>query len=282
MMMDGVCRRGFSRDRLGTVSAVAAKAPPTGCKLRMEMIVVKRGKDVLQRGMTLLELTVVLLILTALAGLVVPYVGGTGRTAMCQATDATMQTVKEAIMGGKGGAGFYGDTLGYYPKTTKGTAADYNLTYLFTAPTDSSWGSMVSFNAKTAVGWRGPYLQSGGAPIPAELGDSFTDVFDATNATGTVHVAINAGSQVLDGWHRPIILQIPYFDDDGAGINPAGYHLEYARLVSAGPGNGIESGDAAIDTKIQTRDAVDRGDDRVLYLRVPDPKAGGNTPCDQS
>ena len=51
----------------------------------------------LQRGFTLIELTVVLVILLALAGLAVPYVMGTGSTAMCQTTDATMQTVKEAI-----------------------------------------------------------------------------------------------------------------------------------------------------------------------------------------
>ncbi|MFA6162399.1 MAG: prepilin-type N-terminal cleavage/methylation domain-containing protein [Methylobacter sp.] len=237
----------------------------------------------LQRGMTLLELSVVLLVLIALAGLTVPYVGGIGSTAMCQTTDATMQAVKEAIMGGAAGAGFYGDTLDYYPKATKSTTTDYNLTFLFSAPTDNSWGGMDSFNAKTAVGWHGPYLQSGGAAIPAGLGTSFVDVFDAaTNPTGKVHLAINAGSQVMDAWHRPIILQVPYYDDDGAGPHSADYHPEYARLVSAGPGTGIEPGDAAIDTSIQTQDASDRGDDRVLFLKTPDPLAGGNTPCDVS
>lgn len=235
----------------------------------------KQRFNSLQRGITLLELSVVLLILIALAGLTVPYVGGIGSTAMCQTTDATMQAVKEAIMGGTAGPGFYGDTLGYYPKATKSTAADYNLTYLFSAPTDSSWGGMVSFNAKTAVGWRGPYLQSGGAAIPAGLGTSFADVFNSTtNPTGKVHLAINGGSQVMDAWHRPIILQVPYYG--------SAYHPEYARLISAGPGTGIEPGDAAIDTNIQTQDASDRGDDRVLFLKNPDPLAGGNPPCDVS
>jgi prepilin-type N-terminal cleavage/methylation domain-containing protein len=235
----------------------------------------KRYFKTLQRGMTLIELSVVLLILIALAGLAVPYVGGIGSTAMCQTTDATMQAVKEAIMGGAAGPGFYGDTLGYYPKATKSTTADYNLTYLFSAPSDTSWGGMVSFNAKTAVGWHGPYLHSGGAAIPAGVGPSFADVFDAaTNPTGKVHLAINGGSQVMDAWHRPIILQVPYFG--GA------YHHEYARLVSAGPGSSLDPADAAIDTNIQTQDASDRGDDRVLFLKTPDPLAGGNTPCDVS
>ena len=40
-----------------------------------------------QCGVTLLELTVVLLILIALAGLAVPYVGGTAGKALCDADD---------------------------------------------------------------------------------------------------------------------------------------------------------------------------------------------------
>lgn len=238
-----------------------------------------------QRGMTLVELTVVLMILMALAGLAVPYVMGTGSTAMCQTTDATMQTVKEAIMGGPAGAGFYADTLGNYPKVTKSATADYDLTYLFSKPSDTSWGGMATFNAKSAVGWHGPYLQSGGSVIPSGLDGSFTDVFvPTTHETGTVHLAINSFSepQVMDAWHRPIILQIPYFDADGTGtLHVAQYHPEYARLVSAGPGNGLAPGDAEIDTLISDPNASNRNDDRVLYLRIPDPLPGGNRPCDQ-
>ncbi|MDO9141920.1 MAG: prepilin-type N-terminal cleavage/methylation domain-containing protein [Methylobacter sp.] len=247
----------------------------------------KRCFKTLQRGMTLIEVSVVLLVLVALAGLAVPYVGGIGSTAMCQTTDATMQAVKQAIMGGAGGAGFYGDMLGDYPKKTKGlTNADYNLTYLFSAPPDGSWGGLSSFNAKTGVGWRGPYLTTGGQLSAANLNDaSFGDssVFHKdTNPTGKVHINHNNTEliQVFDGWHRPIILQVPYYDDD--------YHPEYARLVSAGPGNGIEPSDASIDTPINDKIANNRNngnytnDDRVLFLRVPDPALGGNTPCNES
>ncbi|GAB4263640.1 MAG: hypothetical protein Kow0065_14380 [Methylomicrobium sp.] len=241
----------------------------------------------LQGGLTLLELTVVLLVLTALAGLAIPYVGGVSRSAACQATDATMHAVKEAIMGGPAGAGYYADMLGFYPKATKSTTtADYNLAFLFKAPTDSSWGSMVEFKVKTSVGWHGPYLQSGGTNLSATAGldASFgsSGVFHpTTNATGKVHVVIDdtAGTQVMDGWHRPIVLQVPYFDDDGSGPHSAAYHPEYARLVSAGPGSGLEPNAAALDTKISDRDATDRDDDRVLYLKYPDPKPGGNQPC---
>jgi len=216
-----------------------------------------------QQGMTLIELSVVLLVLIALAGLTIPYIGGTGRTALCQTTDASLQAVKQAIMGGAAGVGFYDDMLGELPRD-KANASGYNLGYLF------SQGGWQTYNPTTAVGWRGPYLQSGGAATPPSLNASFINVFDpTTNTTGTVHLAIDAsaGPQVMDAWHRPLILQAPYYG--------ASYHPDQARLVSAGP-------DAVINTPINESDAASRGDDRVLFLIIPDPKQGGNTPCDQS
>jgi prepilin-type N-terminal cleavage/methylation domain-containing protein len=261
----------------------------------------KRPEKKIQHGMTLLELSVVLLILIALAGLAVPYVGGTGRTAMCQATDATMQTVKEAIMSGAAGNGYYADLLGQLPRD-RFYATGYTLHYLFSrddgldndgdtllpssdginnVDPDDEWRA---YNATTGVGWRGPYLMTGGqldAATAGGLHTSFSNLFDAgTNPAGNVHVdhRITTMTQVFDAWHRPIVLQVPYYDD-GSGDS---YHPEYARLVSAGPGSGLEPGEANIDTTIQYGDAQDRDDDRVLFLSNPDPFAGGNTPCDQS
>ncbi|MCL7419898.1 MAG: type II secretion system GspH family protein [Methylobacter sp.] len=229
----------------------------------------KRFHKTMQSGMTLMEITVVLLILIALAGMVVPYVNVTSGGATCQATDATLQAVKQAIMGGKAGPGYYADTLGAYPKASQpSTDTAYNLKYLFEK------GLWDDYNPKTGVGWRGPYLSTGGL-VSGTLQDSFGTVFnpDAPATTAYVHTDIknDDGSQVFDGWHRPIILQIPYFD---------GFpQPDYARLVSAGPGNGLGSDDAAIDTTIQSKDASDRGDDRVLFLKIPDPYDKGNTSC---
>jgi hypothetical protein len=80
----------------------------------------------------------------------------------------------------------------------------------------------------------------------------------------------------MDAWGRPIILQVPY-----STIAPVGYSLDNARLVSAGPGNGIGSGNAVINTTIHNNlNASDRGDDRVLYLKNPDPS--NNIPCSDS
>jgi type II secretory pathway pseudopilin PulG len=237
--------------------------------------IMKRFHKTLQSGMTLLEITVVLLVLIALAGLVVPYVGGTGSAAMCKTTDAALQAVKQAIMGGAAGPGYYADTLGSYP-SDQGDA-DYNLKYLFVAG-DGNGADPVAdwpeYNPKTDTGWRGPYLLTGSV-ISDTLHGSFGTVFNqaAPATTAYVHVDIttDTGSQVFDGWHRPIILQVPYFND---ALQP-----DYARLVSAGPGSGLVSGEATIDTTIQSADASSRGDDRVLFLKIPDP--GNNKSCDE-
>jgi hypothetical protein len=76
-------------------------------------------------------------------------------------------------------------------------------------------------------------------------------------------------SVILDGWGRPIIIQV---------------HNSYgARLVSAGPGQGLGLRDehqnlqAQLETKIG--DAVPQGDDRILNLQGSTP---ANTSCDSS
>ena len=235
----------------------------------------------LQNGMTLIELTVVFVILVAMAGLAMPAIRGTHDMAMCQATDATLQAVKQAIMGGAAGTGYYADTLGEYPKTTQGlTTADYSLDYLFNTP-----GHWNKYNPKTGVGWRGPYLQGGGllgTERAAALHNSFGAYDAATNPDGKAHIdhRVTTITQVFDAWGRPIILQIPY---DTATTHPTP-QPEYARLVSAGPTLSL----AVIDTKIQydssvdpLPNAADRKNDRVLYLKMPDPLPGGNKPCNE-
>lgn len=269
----------------------------------------------LQQGLTLLELAVVLLILTALGGLAMPYVMGTGEKAMCQTTDATLQAVKDAIMGGKAGAGFYGDLLGQFPHD-KSVPNGYSLQYLISrddaqdndgdghlslSPNppyfdgvfdpDDEW---QEYNPKTGVGWHGPYLQGGATNqllVDGRPGDDSTngtdgadDSSDLTNELHTdfddltkVHVAVSVNDVVvLDGWGRPIILQVPTDANCGALSTR---HGGCARLVSAGPIPGRNVQSNGIDTDISDARASSRGDDRVLFLQIPDPLAGGNTPC---
>jgi len=192
-----------------------------------------------QLGMTLIEISVVLLILVALAGLAIPYVSGISGSSLCKATDMTLSNTKKAIM-----EGFYIDTLGYFPKVTKSTTVDFNLTYLLD---DSAtvWGT---FNPETRIGWNGPYLNLGRKLTSENLTSTFTD-------TDFVHVALTTSDfGVFDGWNHPLILQKHSTDD--------------FRLVSAGFNGDLET--KIVDTTIG-------GDDRVLYVNKPSPVT--NTSC---
>jgi prepilin-type N-terminal cleavage/methylation domain-containing protein len=220
-----------------------------------------------QSGVTLIELTVVLLILVALAGLAIPYMSGTSSAALCKATDITMQNVKKVIM-----ERYYLDTLGYFPKDTKDAVANYNLRYLFTKPTD--WNL---FDPATQTGWRGNYLQGGitlgsGQYIAGNLDVSFRDT-NTIPPTATPHVnadVANTDTVILDGWGRPLIIQVDT-------TNPNAF---VAKLVSAGAGNGLGIGDASIETQINGG-RQPGSDDRILYLNAATPTADINPSCDE-
>jgi len=200
-----------------------------------------------QVGMTLIELTVVLLILVALAGLAIPYVSGVSRASLCKATDVSMDNIKRAIMDG-----FYMDTLGYFPKNTKTAAAtDFNLTYLFEKSTN-----FTAFNPSTGIGWRGAYLTTGIRLNNITIGSTF---IDSGNANSHVHDNLTDNHFApLDSWGNPIIIQ--RYDDANKGF----------RLVSAGFNGELE-------TKIT--DPGIGGDDRVLYINKPAPEMSPS--CDE-
>lgn len=223
-----------------------------------------------ETGFTLIELSVVLIILIALAALAKPYLSGTSSSALCKATDVTMQNVKKAIM-----EGYYLDTLGKFPQDLDTTLAvntppDYNLHYLFSDKNVAATRIHKAFDPESRTGWRtGGYLQNGiiltsGQNYSAQyLDNSFKDATLPATANDHVNANIIEGnSVVLDGWGRPIILQ-----NSSSGF----------RLVSAGAGTGIGISDAAIDTKIS---GLRTGDDRVLYLDVPTPATEINPSCE--
>ena len=100
------------------------------------------------RGMTLIELGVVLLILVALAGLTLPTLIGTVDNAECELTDATLQNLKSAIIGSPTSPGFVGDM----------NRMPYNLSELMSINTCTN---CPPYNTSANHGWRGPYLSNG-------------------------------------------------------------------------------------------------------------------------
>ncbi|NOQ36441.1 MAG: hypothetical protein GQ569_11195, partial [Methylococcaceae bacterium] len=110
-----------------------------------------------------------------------------------------------------------------------------------------------TFDPDTQVGWRsGGYLQNG-----IVLSSAPNSTFET--AGGKVHSDI-VGTQVLDAWGRPIILQQ--------------HPTKGFRLISAGQGFGLENGTVETDIT-EKRD----GDDRVLYLENPTPSEDINPSC---
>ncbi len=178
-------------------------------------------------GITLMELTVVLLILIGLAGVLVPYVSGVRDLSACASTEASLVAIRNAIVGSFEQPGYFEDMR----------ALPASVNDLWVKPAGAS-----DFNPLTRRGWRGPYLIS-----PA------------------------AEDAYLKG--MTLVIQVPTVDGDGndcSDIN-AGYSRDdCARVISAGP-------DGVLDTQPVDANASSRGDDRVLFLFVPDP--GQNNPA---
>lgn len=226
------------------------------------------------RGVTLIELAVVLLILIALAGMLVPMFSGTGQYAQCIATDHTLANLRDAILGSGGQPGYLSD-LGKMP--------DSNLGYLFNQPPGTS-----KFNPTTQRGWRGPYLNGGSTceslasaldqqqiDTTAEPMNILQQACAFSRQGGRLQPVTPNRVVALDSFQRmgpngalPVRSPIRLFRD------AAGHYY----LVSAGLdgqtllGNGF---DPVVDKTSAAQDR--RRDDRVLYLDSYD--AWGNAAC---
>lgn len=198
-----------------------------------------RSTPYFQNGLTLLELTVVLLILIGLGGLLLPFFGGTSQYAQCAATETTLKEIRNAIMGSFDRPGYFEDMAGL-PQDIRGLRLQ---TYCLEDETltsegactggGNSWIEQPPFNPVTRRGWNGPYL---------------------SNA-------------MQDAYHlNDIVLQIPSVSgaDDCVDIDPSYTQQDCARLISIGP-------DETLQTLLTDADGSDRNDDQLLYLFIPDP-----------
>jgi type II secretory pathway pseudopilin PulG len=187
-----------------------------------------------------MELIVVLGILAALAGLVVPLMNGVANDAQQTTTQATMKALREAVLA------YYQDMKGIpLPRPLPGTSFTIDATgipqslkELQFLPSDVSGnpiqldanGNSIQFNPATRRGWRGPYVvqATGRFASSPPLDASF---YPAGNPYG------NPGDPAfLDGWGNPVVLQWPSVGS--SGVNDPNQDLAArvlnVRLVSAG------------------------------------------------
>lgn len=128
----------------------------------------RRGEQLVNRprkagGFTLIELTIIILILGVIAGVAIPRFGGMSEAARTTATQEEMRRLKTAIVGTVGSDGVprggYELDVGHAPN---------RLRDLVTKP-----DSVNAWNRFIDRGWNGPYVDS------AE-GSYLTDAWDST------------------------------------------------------------------------------------------------------
>jgi prepilin-type N-terminal cleavage/methylation domain-containing protein len=188
-----------------------------------------------KHAMTLLELLIVVAVLVALAGLVIPMFSDIATRAADVTTRATLTAIARAITGVPEAPGFRQD-LGKLP-----TAIGDLLVI----------GSHPTFEPASARGWRGPYLLHHGAVYAIDASKGFTTAYGS------------AGSPTLrDAWGNPIVLQFPA----KAGTDfTAEEKSTYVRLISAGP-------DGVLDTPadVLMPASAARDDDLLLFIATAD------------
>ncbi|HYV34904.1 MAG TPA: hypothetical protein VE988_04315 [Gemmataceae bacterium] len=157
-------------------------------------------------GLTLMELVVVIAILVAMAGIVVPLLSSSTRDAGSTTTVASMQGLKNAILA------YSLDMKGVpvaFGSQSNTTGVPQSLKDLLVQPAGYQ-GANVAYDPVTRRGWRGPYLSSMGgkfnynAALGRVVDASFNDTFNASPNGRQEN-----DPTPLDGWGFPIVLQWP-------------------------------------------------------------------------
>jgi type II secretory pathway pseudopilin PulG len=168
---------------------------------------------VTRNALTLVELVVVLCILVALSGLVLPICSGNLTTAAETATRSSLTQIRDAMMD------YWRDTKAVTLDGVSSYAIEsqrFDLEWLFSNPVTND--TTNQFDPNSRMGWDGPYI-----------------------AGTTADVVQWGGMTLLDGWNHQIVVQY---------VNPSD-ELKDVRVVSAGP-NGVIDIPAAIATSALT------------------------------
>ncbi|MEM9347599.1 MAG: prepilin-type N-terminal cleavage/methylation domain-containing protein [Planctomycetota bacterium] len=220
-----------------------------------------------RRGLTLIELVVVLIVLVALGAIIAPLLNanfeidpdgdGEGKTSQQVVTEATMVEVAEAIVGPGGYAEAmrfaldangvqFGSATGLpWPGPAEVSGGRENhpqLRYLFQAPVDAggSTNVLLGYDPVTRIGWRDAWLSAATATL-YEIDGNFSDDYGEDGDLAPI-----------DGWGNPIVIQLPNGDPN---------EINNVRLVSAGPNRVLDTPGA-----VSEPDGDDKLDDLVLYL----------------
>jgi len=170
-------------------------------------------------GFTLVELMIVLIILAALAGLLVPLFAQTTEDTAMMTAQATLRRTQQVIVGSAEQPGYLADNRALPrplpPNGAFGDRQDHpQLAFLFLNPQTQT--SMRTFDPQTGLGWRGPYLAMHTGVYALDADRGFTDLYGHADDPA-----------VVDPWGRPLVIQ--------QQADPTDNRFVIWRLVSAGP-----------------------------------------------
>ncbi|HWC89213.1 MAG TPA: hypothetical protein VG433_06150 [Pirellulales bacterium] len=174
-------------------------------------------------------MVVVLVILAALAGLLLPLFGSLAFQSSTNATKENLRRLQELIINRH-----RPDMQGMYLASVTSPGANPDglpraapasppqLRYLFLDPNTNT--TSAGYNPSTGLGWNGPYALSGQGTYPGMNSDALANGF-VSGAFGT------SGDPIpLDAWGNPIVI-VPIQDNTLGGPSQGQY---YYVLISAG------------------------------------------------
>ena len=206
-----------------------------------------------RKAVTLTELVVVLVILIALAGVVLPRLLSTDDTARGTVAETSAVTVRDAVMQ------FWSDCKYAYP-TAPVLDQRIQMGHLFDIPTI---GSFTIYDPNVALGWNGPYLESDGRPYVVDTASGFTMTYGDGSQFAVRDTFIN---QDLDGdgaaeSGSPFVIQEPTLAALATTATPYTVgDLREVRVVSAGPNGVLEIDETRFAAELEAIPAL-KGDD---------------------
>lgn len=199
----------------------------------------------------MVELVVVLTILVALGGLVIPRLMATTDAARQTATRASAVEIRDAVMR------FWSDCKYSYPN---GDAEDQRiqLGHLLEQPSTFS-----VFDPNLRLGWNGPYLQNDGRLYSIDIGAGFTTAYGDASQPAIRDTFANQDYD-LDGVVEsglPFVIQEPTLNNLAASslVYEVGETRE-VRVVSAGPNGILEIEESRFASELESNPAL-KGDD---------------------
>ncbi|MEM6363593.1 MAG: type II secretion system protein [Planctomycetota bacterium] len=206
------------------------------------------------QGLTIVELVVVMTILIALAGVVVPNLMQSSETSREVVADASAIEIRDAVMQ------FWSDCKYAFPQAPI-TDQRIQLGHLLEMPT--SFGSFTPFDREVRLGWNGPYLQIDGKRYLVDASNGFTTTLgDASQfAVRDVYINQDYNSDGNADSGSPFVIQEPTLVDlTASGSTYSIGQLREVRVVSAGPNGTIDIDESRFASELEANPAL-KGDD---------------------